>query len=156
MTIESIMQEKCVTWFHNNYPEHRKSLIMRKNETNRGANYKKMGLVTGASDLDYTMKPNGKSVFFELKAENTRHVTKHLINQLEFSVAMAERGAFSFFIFSFGHFRAVMEALNILGDNSIKMKSHAQKTRKYVADCIKKSKGKKTAVIGEFDYSNIK
>ena len=87
---EEQLQQKCVFWFHNEYPELRGCLFHVPNggaRTGReGAKFKKIGVYPGVSDL--ILLYNQEAILFELKDNKGRQSKK----QKEWEETMRKQG----------------------------------------------------------------
>ena len=134
---EDRMQFECVDWFRSDYPEHARALILRHNEIKNASHYLALGMVYGASDLDYTT-PNGNAVFLELKVEGATHPRIKLERQLRFLDMMADRNCLAFFVFSLDHFKRIMTELHCKSSYHIDLAVEASKSRNFIRELLKK------------------
>lgn len=155
---ENKLKFDIVKWFHNSHKKHRGSLFAIRNETNKGAYEKGLGLVKGASDLGHILE-NGVFCGFEIKLPNTRHDVEHLKDQLEWLKLVNKRGGIGFFIFSLKQFQHAMFGLTEgTQDNAYII---SRNSLNFVSKCIEKAeeKGTKTAKLpwkDDYIYRPIK
>tara|TARA_R110002096_G_scaffold282797_1_gene476777 strand:- start:2412 stop:2774 length:363 start_codon:yes stop_codon:yes gene_type:complete len=87
---EDALQQKCVFWFHNEYPNLRGLLFSVPNggfRTNReGGKLKQTGIVSGVSDL--ILMVSGKTYCLELKIEKK----KQSPTQIEWQAKVEKQG----------------------------------------------------------------
>ena len=101
---EDALQQKCVFWFHNEYPELRGLLFHVPNggfrNAREGAKFKKIGVVPGVADLIFLY--NKTAYLIELKDETGRQSRK----QEEWQKKVTEERYFYFIIRSLVGFQA--------------------------------------------------
>ena len=93
---EKQLQSKIVIEFSQKHPQLRGRLFATFQETinpAQGSNRLALGLVRGVSDLLFVNEV-GQLTGIELKAPNTKHSTKHIIEQCNWLINVPKRGYF--------------------------------------------------------------
>lgn len=143
---EAQLQGACVLKFNNEYKKYRGCLCMFKNETNKGAYYKTLGLIDGASDLILFNPEFGGVLFLELKLTDSRHEVEHVRDQYNF-IKSKEFAHSGLFIFSVKEF---FDAVSLFfSGSSIELFSMCQKSMKNIDKQLKAAecKGRKTLTL---------
>jgi hypothetical protein len=91
---EAKLQQQCVMWYKNKYPDSGKHLFAVFNEGRDVSTKMSMGLTPGVSDLIY-IGEDGKAYGYELKQLGTEHNVSHLIEQASWLIeVLSGRGWF--------------------------------------------------------------
>ena len=117
-TKEDKLQHDCFIWANNTHKEGICWAV--RNETNRGAFYKSIGVRPGVSDLHYFH--NGVYSVAELKTKNTRFAVDHILQQIRYIESILANKGRATFIYTLEEFQSFIRGENDYLENLLDMK----------------------------------